>query len=130
LFAGRLVHHQVDLRHNADGLQIDAEEAHGRVVPPEIVFALVLAVEVRDERGDLADRAWGRHTQGPALALVHHVDGALQDDVFRGDALVDQAFQCFGLDAGELRLDQGCIRRFSGDHAGADHFRSPRCAGY
>ena len=96
--------------HDAHGLEVQAEQAHRRVVPAEIVFALVMLVERFDEGREVGDRRKRRHGKRAPLPLVHHVDRALHHHVLRRHALVGEALGGLVLERLEGGLDGVGIR--------------------
>ena len=101
------------LGHNAHGLEVQAEQAHRRVVPTEIIFALVMLVEGFDERREVGDRRKRRHGKRAPLPLVHHVDSALNYHVLRRHTLVGEALGGLMLQRLKRGLD-GVGIRFGG----------------
>jgi hypothetical protein len=98
------------LGHNAHGLEVQAEQAHRRVIAAEIIFALVMLVECFDERGEVGGRRKRGHGKRAPLPLVHHVDSALHHHVLRRHALVGKALGGLVLQGLEGSLDGGGIR--------------------
>jgi hypothetical protein len=98
------------LRHDAHSLEVQSEETHRRVVPAEIIFALVMFVEGFDEGREVGDRRKRGHGERAPLALVHHVDSALHHHVLRRHTLVGEALGGLMLQRLEGGLDGVGIR--------------------
>src|ERR1700733_12311417 len=93
-----LVNGQFGFGNDADRLQVQPEQADRRLVATEIIFPIVLAMKRLDEVYDCSD--WGRrgHGKRTPLALIHHVDGALEYDIGTRHALMVEAIEGFLLE--------------------------------
>ena len=103
--AGRFVLRQRRLRHDADRFQVQPEESHRRGRRGGSCIRVVLLVKTSRSAADRFDGRGAFTRERARLAVIHHVDRALQQDVGSATPSCFRRVQSLFLEAREARLD-------------------------